>query len=144
MCSIGLKSELQTGLFLRLNTVVRFRSIFKYGISKYLVRFKTIFNKKDRHKILLVRRLHFRILFSSDYRLLIYSTKLVLLIKKLVVENIHNNLYLNLKLVGFKIFSSNILINNLLALLIFKGKFYFNTVSIISLCSIQGSSSKFE
>ena len=41
MCSIGLESELQGGLFLRLNTSVKFKSISYSRYIEYLVRYKS-------------------------------------------------------------------------------------------------------
>ena len=41
MCSVGLKSGKQAGLFLRLNTVIRSKSISNSCNTEYLVRFKS-------------------------------------------------------------------------------------------------------
>ena len=41
MCSIGVKSRLQAGHFLRLNTAVRSKSISNSCNTEYLVRFKS-------------------------------------------------------------------------------------------------------
>ena len=41
MCSVGLKFELQVGLFLKLNTAVKSKSILNSFNTEYLVLFKS-------------------------------------------------------------------------------------------------------
>ena len=60
MCSIGLKSELQVGLFLRLNTAVRSKSISNSYTTEY---FRLINQIQNSIKTIYfkVRVLHFKI-----------------------------------------------------------------------------------